>query len=110
VYLEVPGREELADTYGRPAVEHAVRRLAVRLRTELPQGATLTRRNEGDYVAYIPSSDEDYVRRWANSATALASLIALRTPDGRTRIPLALRAKTAPMDQQLHRIWPGSAA
>lgn len=104
VYLEVPGRDELAEAFGKPALEHAIRRFAVRLRSELPLGAALTRRNEGDYVAFVPSNDEEFVRRWANDVAALASMVGVRTPDGRTRIPLALRAKVAPVNQQLHRI------
>ena len=110
VYLEVPQREEMNETYGKPAVEHAVRRFAVRLRSEIPAGAAITRRNEGDYVVFVPSADEEYVRRWANDATALASLVGVRTPDGRTRIPLALRAKVAPINQQNHRISPRRVA
>jgi GGDEF domain-containing protein len=110
VYLEVPQREELSETFGKPAVEHAIRRFAVRLRSELPIGAAVTRRHEGDYVVFVPSNDEDYVRRWANDATALASLVGVRTPDGKTKIPLALRAKVAPINQQIHRISNPSAA
>jgi GGDEF domain-containing protein len=98
VYLEVPQREELAETYGRPALEHAIRRFAVRLRSELPANAAITRRSEGDFVVFIPSTDDAFVRRWANDATTLASLTGVRTPDGSTRIPLALRAKVAPMN------------
>jgi hypothetical protein len=58
----------------------------------------MTRRNEGDYVVFIPSTDSEFVRRWANDAATLASLVGVRTPDGSTRIPLALRAKVAPMN------------
>lgn len=101
VYLEVPNREEIAENHGRPALEHAVRRFAVRLRAELPANSAITRRNEGDYVVFIPSTDEAFVRRWANDATTLASLTGVRTPDGSTRIPLALRAKVAPMNPTL---------
>ncbi len=110
VYLEVPQREEMSETFGKPAVEHAIRRFAVRLRSELPLGAAVTRRNEGDYVVFVPSSDEEYVRRWANDVTALASLVGVRTPDGRSKIPLALRAKVAPVNQQIHRISKEHAA
>ena len=110
VYLEVPQREELNEAFGKPAIEHAVRRFAVRLKSELPVGAAMTRRNEGDYVAFVPSTDEAFVRAWANDATTLASMVGVRTPDGRTKIPLALRAKVAPLNQQLHRISPGRVA
>lgn len=110
VYLEVPGREEIAESFGKPAVEHAIRRFAVRLRSELPVGAAMTRRNEDDYVVFIPSSDEGFVRRWANDATTLASMVGVRTPDGRERIPLALRAKVAAVNQQIHRISVGQVA
>jgi len=110
VYLEVPGKEEIVEAFGKPAFEHAVRKFAVRLRSELPAGASITRRNEGDYVVFVTSNDEDYVSRWANDATALASLVGVRTPDGRSRIPLALRAKVARVNQQLHRISPEQVA
>lgn len=110
VYLEVPRREDLAKTYGSPAIDHAIRRFAVRMRSELPEGAAICRRDQGDYVVYLCSTDEEYVRAWANDVTALASMVGVRTLDGRSRIPLALRAKVALVNQQNHQLSREKAA
>ena len=110
VYLEVPRREEMAKTYGSPAIDHAIRRFAVRMRAELPEGAAICRRDQGDYVVYLRSTDEQYVRAWANDVTALASMVGVRTLDGRSRIPLALRAKVALVNQQNHQLSREKAA
>lgn len=101
VYLEVIKKDSLSEVYGKPAIEHAVRRFAVRMAAELPSGAVACRRSEGDYVAFIPGAEEEFVRNWSNDVIALASMIGVHTPDGRTRIPLALRSKLAPVNQQL---------
>lgn len=110
VYLEVPKKDALADVYGKPAIDHAVRKFAVRLRSELPAGSIACRRPEGDYVAFIPGSDEEFARSWSNDVITLASMVGVHTPDGRTRIPLALRSKLAPVNQQLSGISEGTAA
>ena len=110
VYLEVPRREDMVKTYGSPAIDHAIRRFAVRMRAELPEGAAICRRDQGDYVVYIRSTDEQYVRAWANDVTALASMVGVRTLDGRSRIPLALRAKVALVNQQKHQLSREKAA
>jgi hypothetical protein len=101
VYLEPLKRDLLIDAFGRPAVEHALRKFARRMRSRLPIGGALCRRSEGDYVAFIPVGQEEFVRSWANDAAATASMIGLRTPDGSARIPLALRAKVAPLVQNV---------
>lgn len=95
VYLEPLRLDEMIETFGRPGVDHAVRTFAVRLLGQLPAGGLLCRRREGDLVAYLRDTDEGFARRWANEATALASMVPLRTPDGRARIPFGLRAKVA---------------
>ena len=104
VYLEVLRREELTEKYGAPAIELAVRKFAARMRSKLPTGGALCRRDEGDYVVFLRDMDEAFARSWANDAAATASMIALTTPDGRARIPLALRAKVASLEQQKHQI------
>lgn len=104
VYLEVLRREELAETYGRPAVDFATRKFAARVRAMLPPAGIICRRDEGDYVAFLRDADESFARRWANDAAASASLIGLTTPDGRAKLPLAMRSKVAVLDQQIHQI------
>jgi GGDEF domain-containing protein len=102
VYMEIPRREELADSYGRAALAQAIAKFAQRIRSRLPAGALLCRRDEGDYVAYLRDMNEEAATSWANEAAATASMIALTTPDGRARIPLALKAKTARIDRSLN--------
>lgn len=97
IYLEVVRRDELVDRFGKPAIEHAVRRFAVRMRAKLPVGGLMCRRAEGDYVVLLRTTDESAARSWANDAAATASMIGVTTPDGKRRIPLALRAKVAPL-------------
>lgn len=95
VYLEVLRREENVEKYGKPAYDLALRTLMRALRSKLPSGAAICRRDEGDYVVFLPTMDEESAREWSSEATATASLIGLSTPDGRTKIPLGLRAKVA---------------
>ncbi len=102
VYLDVPRREELVETYGRPAYDMAVRKFAMRMRAKLPTGSGLCRRDEGDYVVALRDVGDQFARSWANEAAATASMVALTTPDGRARIPLALRAKVAAFGPQNH--------
>ncbi|MBS1723958.1 MAG: GAF domain-containing protein [Armatimonadetes bacterium] len=104
VYLEVPRREELVESYGRVAVDFAARRLAARLRTKLPVDSLMCRRAEGDFMVYLRSNDGDFARSWANDAVATAAMTSLTTPDGQTRLPFALRAKVALIAQQSHQI------
>ncbi|MBS1707128.1 MAG: GAF domain-containing protein [Armatimonadetes bacterium] len=104
VYLDVPRREELIETYGKPAYDMAVRKFAMRMRAKLPTGSGLCRRDEGDYVVALRDVAEPFARSWANDAAATASMVALTTPDGRARIPLALRAKVAAFGPQKHLI------
>jgi len=99
VYLELLRKEELFESYGKPAVSFAVRKFAARMRAKLPTGGVMCRRSEGDYVVYLRGVDESIARSWANDAAATASMIGITTPDGRSRIPLALRAKVADRTQ-----------
>lgn len=95
VYLEVLDRPTILERYGRASVDHAIRKLAGRIRSRLPEGGLVCRREEGDFVAYLNGIDEIAARSWANDVAASASMIGLESPDGRHRIPLALRAKVA---------------
>ncbi len=105
VILETIKPEEIEETFGRPALEHAIRQLGNRLRAKLPTGGALCRKPQGAYVAYLPGADDEIASRWANDATAIASLIGLSTPDGSARIPLGLRAKVAEIDRQEDEIF-----
>lgn len=95
VYLEVLKKDELSQSFGRPALDLATRKFAARARARLPQGSGLTRRDEGDYVALLAGMDEDAARSWANDLVATAAMVPVTTPDGRLRLPLAIRSKVA---------------
>lgn len=99
VVLEVLRRDALIETFGRPALEHATRKLAHRLRTKLPPGGAILPREFGEFLVYLPLKSEDWSTSWANEAAATASMIGVRTLDGTTRIPLAMRAKVAPLNR-----------
>lgn len=95
VVLETLRKEQLFESFGKPAVDHALRQLAIRMRAKLPQGGALCRRLNGDFAAFLVGCDEAFASSWANEVTTLAAMMALRTPDGRARIPLAVRARVA---------------
>lgn len=100
VYLEVLKKDEIAQNYGRPALDLATRKFATRARARLPQGSGLTRRDEGDYVALLAGMDEESARSWANDLVATAAMVPVTTPDGRLRLPLAIRSKVAKVGVQ----------
>lgn len=99
VALETLRKKQLAESFGRPAVEHAQRQLALRIRSKLPVGGCICRRSQGDYAVFLPGCDEPFARSWSNEIAALASMIGLRTPDGKSRIPLAVRGKAAKIEK-----------
>lgn len=98
VVLEPLRKEEMTARHGRPAFDLALRQLAHRLRARLPEGAALTRRNEDDYLVYLPDYSDSDARSWANEAAATASLIGIPVDDQGKRIPLAIRARVARLD------------
>jgi hypothetical protein len=100
VVLETLRKDHLYDTFGKPAIDHALRRLALRMRAKLPQGGALCRRANGDFAAFLVGCDEPFASSWANEMAAVASMIGLKTPDGRARIPLAVRAKVAKLTKK----------
>ena len=95
VHIDVLRRAELAESYGQPALDMAVRRFASKARARLPLGGALCRRDNGDYMFFLPEWETEQATRWANDLIATYSAVAVSTPDGRLRIPLAMRAKTA---------------
>lgn len=110
VYLDVLRRGELLEEFGRPAVEQALRRLTHRLRQRLPGGGGVCRRDEGDYVVFLPGMEEGAARSWANEAAAVAGSFPMTTPDGRVRMPVSLRAKVAAFSPQKNQVSSGEAA
>lgn len=103
LYIEPVRMDRLVDTFGHPATNHAIRQFAQRLRTFLPAGTLLCRRPEGDFVAHI-LGDADEALRWANEIAAQAAMIGIRTPDGKTRMPFAVRARIAELSAQNYQI------
>jgi GGDEF domain-containing protein len=95
VLLEPIKRNSLLEHYGRPAMNHAYRQFATRIRAKLPTGGALCRKGEGGLVVFLPDANEEFASEWANDAAATASMIGLTTPDGSARIPLPMRAKVA---------------
>lgn len=99
VVLETMRKKQLTEAFGKPAIEHAQRQLALRIRSKLPVGGCLCRRSQGDYAVFLPKCDEPFARSWANEIAALASMIGLKTPDGKSKIPLAVRGKVAKLER-----------
>lgn len=110
VYLDVPRKDEVMERYGKPAFERALRQLALRLKATLPQNGQLCRREDGDYVAYLPGQSDEEARQWGNQALATSALVPLTTPDGRKPMPIRLRAKVAALSPQYDRLSSGGAA
>lgn len=95
VLIEPLKREELEQEFGRPAIEMMMRSITRRIRQRLPVTGRMCRRTEGDFIVFLPNVSEDYCRSWANDAIAHVSLMGLTTPDGRRKIPMAMRAKVS---------------
>ncbi|MFY9234377.1 MAG: GAF domain-containing protein [Fimbriimonadaceae bacterium] len=100
VYLEPLRKEQLIDAFGRPAVAHALHKCGRRIRSKLPLGGAICRRSEGDFMAYLPVATEQAAETWANAVSAL-SMLGITTPDGSAKIPLALRARVAPLGEAI---------
>ena len=95
IVFETLQHDALCERFGHPAVEHALRAFVRKLRSRLPHGAGLCRRETGTFAVFLPGSNPRFAESWANEATAHASLIPLKTPDGLEVLPLAVRAKAA---------------
>lgn len=100
VYLEPLRREQLAETFGKPALGLALRKFLSQIRRKLPNGGCICRRDEGDYIVFLPGATLDAATSWANDASASAAMIGVKTPDGSARIPLAFRSKSAYLNKQ----------
>lgn len=100
IVLDPLRKEELAREYGPEALDHCLRRFAAKARTLAPFGSLVCRR-ETDLVVFIPDSEEDVARNWANEAAANAAMTIVRAPNDGRVIPFGLRAKVssyAPID------------
>ncbi|MBC8066452.1 MAG: hypothetical protein H7Y17_16595, partial [Chlorobia bacterium] len=100
VYLQPLRKEQLTETFGKPAIDQALRKFVSQLRRSLPKGGCICRRDEGDYVVFLPKVGVEKASSWSTEVTASSAMIAIRTPDGSAKIPLALRAKVAAIDRQ----------
>lgn len=100
ILLETVRKEQMAEQFGRPVFESAVRQFARRLRPKLPVNSLLCRKADGDFVVLLQGVSTDFATSWANEACAMASFVGLRLPGGEGRMPLALRAKVADLSQQ----------
>lgn len=105
VVMDPLRKEQMTNTYGRPALTHALRRFARQIRAKLPEGGVICRRQDGDLLVFLPSMAEAAAISWANEMAASASLMALRTPDGSARVPFAVRAKVAVLHSQFNQIY-----
>lgn len=99
VYFEILRREELVAAHGASVVDIAARKLANLIRAQLPPEAALCRRDQNDFLAFLPTDDE-FARRWANDVSAGACLIGIATEEAGRWIPLALRARVAAVNPQ----------
>jgi len=95
IFLEPIKRDALLEEFGAPSLDMALQQYGRRIRQKLPRGGLMCRRAEGDFVVFLRNTTETYSRQWANEAVASASLVGVTTPDGRHKIPLALRAKVS---------------
>lgn len=100
VYLEPLRREQLADTFGKSAIDLALRKFVSQLKRSLPKGGCVCRRDEGDYVVFLPKVSVEKASSWANDVTATSAMIPVKTADGSAKVPLALRSKVAAIDRQ----------
>lgn len=98
-YLEPIHRSDLLETFGKPAFDRALRQLSPKLRSVLPPGGLICRRDEGDFVAFLPTADEETAQGYLREATTAAAMVPIRTPDGKRKIPLALRGRIAAMER-----------
>lgn len=99
VYFEILRRDDLIAAHGGSVVDMAARKLANLIRAQLPPDAALCRRDQNDFLAFLPA-DDDFARRWANDVSAGACLIGIATEEPGRWIPLALRARVAAVNPQ----------
>lgn len=109
VHLEALRRQQMVENFGKAVFDQALRGFARRVRSRLPVGGLLTQREDGDLVALLPAFEEESARSWANEAAATASFIGVPIGDSDKRVPLAFRAKVAPLSASLESESPAAA-
>ncbi|MEQ1932284.1 MAG: GAF domain-containing protein, partial [Fimbriimonadaceae bacterium] len=101
VQLEPLRRESILDVFGAAAFERALKDLSRSVRSRLPSGGAICRRNEGDLLVYLPGIQGESATRWANEIAASASMVAVCSADGTKRAPLGIRAKAAAIAERV---------
>lgn len=104
IYVEPLRIPELETEFGEQAVSQTIRHFALKLRSKLPPDGMLCRRDQNDFVAFLPSMDDAAGRLWAHEASVLASLTMIRSETSRTRSSLTVRARVASYSQQINLI------
>jgi PleD family two-component response regulator len=102
IILDPLRKEELKTEFGNHALDHCIKKFSASLRSMLPNGGVVCRRDE-DIVVFVPDLDELAARQWANEAAASASMMSFHAPDTGRLTPFAVRAKVSnfqPMAQQ----------
>jgi GGDEF domain-containing protein len=110
VFFEPIRRDHLVEVFGRTAVEHCLQKLARQIRQKLPDGGCICRRDQGDFLVFLPHASMDRAAKWANEICGGAALIPVRSVDGTASIPLALRSKVAEFDRQEHGVFDAVSA
>lgn len=90
--------KDLKEKYGKPAMDHAMRTVMLRIRPHVPQGAFMCRHPDGMFLVYLPGASKEAATEWATEITAKTPAAGLRTPDGTQRIPIQLRTKIATLN------------
>ncbi|MEQ1823814.1 MAG: GAF domain-containing protein [Fimbriimonadaceae bacterium] len=101
VHLEPLRKESIIDVFGVAAFERALKDLSRIIRSSLPAGGAICRRNQGDLVAYLPGIEAEDAARWANEVAASASMVTVASADGKSKAPLGVRAKAAQIEERV---------
>ncbi|HJP83207.1 MAG TPA: hypothetical protein VJ835_06835, partial [Fimbriimonadaceae bacterium] len=110
VFFEPIRRDHLVEVFGRTAVEHCLQKLARQIRQKLPDGGCICRRDQGDFLVFLPGTSMDRAAKWSDETCGGAALIPVRSVDGTASIPLALRSKVAEFDRQEHGVFDAVSA
>lgn len=100
--------KELTERYGKPAINHALRTMMLRIRPYVPNGAFMCRHQDGMFMVYLPGYERDAAAQWANDVASLNPTAGIKTPDGSTKIPMQLRVKVAAISPQLNQFLVGA--
>ncbi len=101
VQLEPLRKENILEVFGTASFERALKDLSRIVRSRLPSGGAICRRNQGDLLAYLPGIQGEDASRWANEVAASASMVAINAADGSRKTPLGVRAKAAQVEERV---------